>query len=168
MGCTGFLELKNGRVRVAGVVSAVKPLKTKKDGQKFASFTLVDKDEVTLQAVCFPDKYTIYGELINEGNVLIISGQCGDNDNFDGTTAKQVAAWEITLAQPGGETVCITASDIKDEAEIILPALRRHKTEFGLGFVIFDETFSTFDRGNFLVSREVFGENDLKNRICYM
>ena len=63
----------NNEVRVAGIIGAVKPLKTKKD-ERFVSFVLEDLSG-RIEVVAFPESYKKYYEALREGNLVWLKGR---------------------------------------------------------------------------------------------
>ncbi len=70
----------NNEVRVAGIIGAVKPLKTKKD-ERFVSFVLEDLSG-RIEVVAFPESYKKYYEALREGNLVWLKGRfMGEGEN---------------------------------------------------------------------------------------
>jgi len=70
----------NNEIRVAGIIGAVKPLKTKKD-ERFVSFILEDLSG-RIEVVAFPESYKKYYENLREGNLVWVKGRfMGEGEN---------------------------------------------------------------------------------------
>jgi len=63
----------SGEVRVAGIISSTKLLKTKKD-ERFVTFVLEDLTS-RLEVVSFPESYKRFNEFIREGNMVWVRGK---------------------------------------------------------------------------------------------
>lgn len=63
----------NAEVRVAGIISALKPLKTRKD-ERMATFVLEDLTG-RVEVVVFPDVYKRYFEFLREGQLVWMKGK---------------------------------------------------------------------------------------------
>ncbi len=70
----------NSEIRVAGIISALKSLKTRKD-ERFAAFILEDLSG-RIDVVAFPDCYNKYYENLREGNLVWVKGRfMGEGEN---------------------------------------------------------------------------------------
>jgi len=70
----------NNEIRVAGIIGAVKPLKTKKD-ERFVTFVLEDLSG-RIDVVAFPESYKKNYEFLHEGNLVWIKGRfMGEGEN---------------------------------------------------------------------------------------
>jgi DNA polymerase-3 subunit alpha len=63
----------NNEVRVAGIISSTKPLKTRKD-ERFVTFVLEDLSG-RIEVVAFPESYKKFYEFIREGNMVWVKGR---------------------------------------------------------------------------------------------
>jgi DNA polymerase-3 subunit alpha len=69
----------NNEVRVAGIISSTKPLKTRKD-ERFVTFVLEDLSG-RIEVVAFPESYKKFYEYIREGNMVWVKGRfMGEGD----------------------------------------------------------------------------------------
>lgn len=69
-----------GEVKIAGIVMAVRSLKTRRD-ERMATFILEDMNG-RLEVVAFPDSYQKYYDVIREDNLVFLTGQVqGDGDS---------------------------------------------------------------------------------------
>jgi DNA polymerase-3 subunit alpha len=70
----------NSEIRVAGVISAIKFVKTKKD-ERMATFILEDLSG-RIDVVAFPDSFKRFFECLREGNLVWVKGRfMGEGDN---------------------------------------------------------------------------------------
>ncbi len=70
----------NSEIRLAGIVSAMKLLKTRRD-ERFASLVLEDLTG-RIDVVAFPETYNRYMEYLREGNLVWVKGRfMGEGDN---------------------------------------------------------------------------------------
>jgi DNA polymerase-3 subunit alpha len=70
----------NSEIRAAGIINAVKLLKTRKD-DRFATFVLEDLSG-RIDVVAFPETYNKYYEFLREGNLVWIKGRfMGEGEN---------------------------------------------------------------------------------------
>ncbi len=70
----------NSEIRVAGIISSLKPLKTRKD-ERMASFILEDLSG-RIEVVVFPDSYQRYYEFLREDQLVWVKGKfLGEGEN---------------------------------------------------------------------------------------
>ena len=70
----------NSEIRVAGIISSLKSLKTRKDEQ-FVTFILEDLSG-RIDVVAFPDSYNKYYEILREANLVWVKGRfMGEGEN---------------------------------------------------------------------------------------
>lgn len=68
-------QIQNGKAaRIAGIISEVQNLKTKKDNKKFVKFILENLDG-EISVVLYPREYEIYNKLITVNNLVVVSGK---------------------------------------------------------------------------------------------
>lgn len=76
---TSYVVPKDSNVRVAGLVSLVKEITTKKDKKRMCSLTLADQT-AKLNATVFPRAFEAYGEGLKVGTPVILFGKLDDGD----------------------------------------------------------------------------------------
>jgi DNA polymerase III subunit alpha len=70
----------NSEIRVAGIISSLKSLKTRKD-ERFATFILEDLSG-RIDVVAFPESYNKFYEFLREGNLVWVKGRfMGEGEN---------------------------------------------------------------------------------------
>jgi DNA polymerase-3 subunit alpha len=68
-------QIEDGKpVHIAGIISEVQNLKTKKDNKKFAKFTLENLDG-EISVILYPREYEIYNKLITVNNLVVVEGK---------------------------------------------------------------------------------------------
>ena len=70
----------NSEVKIAGIISSVKPIKTKKD-ERMATFVLEDLSD-RIEVVVFPDNYKKYYDFLREDQLVWVKGRfMGEGEN---------------------------------------------------------------------------------------
>ena len=133
---TPLSDIEEGDVKVAGIVSDIKIVTTKKTNREMAIFTISDKTDKK-KVVCFPDTYEKYSTFLREDNILRIYGAYkkeynGDEMNIIPTYINQVASKENQYL------VRIKNMDEweNETAEVIRPYLASN----GSGVILYDES----------------------------
>ena len=68
-------------VRVAGVITQVRQITTKKDKRSMCSLVISDEGG-QMEATCFPKAYDAYGQRLKKGEPIILFGNVKDEDSF--------------------------------------------------------------------------------------
>ncbi len=75
-------EEEGTRVKIGGIVEAVRRIFTKRGNNEMAFLTITDERGISIECVVFPKIYTIYKSLLNRDSVIIIEGYVDNrNDN---------------------------------------------------------------------------------------
>jgi DNA polymerase-3 subunit alpha len=94
-------------VTIGGIVSAVRPLKTRK-GDRMCVLTL-DDAQGSLEVVVFPEAFKQHGHLAEEGRMVLVKGRCERDDESARVLASEIAPIEI-LTERLASSVAITVS----------------------------------------------------------
>ena len=91
--------LKSERsVGVAGIISQLRPLMTKK-GSPMAVITLEDRGG-TIDAVVFPEAYTRYRSIVEVGQLVVVNGRLEKDDESSKLTASQIRTLQTVTDVP--------------------------------------------------------------------
>tara|TARA_B100001123_G_scaffold259857_2_gene289505 strand:+ start:17242 stop:20733 length:3492 start_codon:yes stop_codon:yes gene_type:complete len=85
-------------VGVAGIISQVRPLMTKK-GSPMAVITLEDRGG-TVDAVVFPEAFTRYRTMVEVGKLVVVNGRLEKDDESSKLTASQIRALQTVTDVP--------------------------------------------------------------------
>ena len=92
-------------VRLAGIIGALKPLKTKKD-ERMATFVLEDLTG-KIEVVVFPDAFSKCGQYLREGQLVWIKGKyMGEEDNRRISLSQAMPLAELKTLLDGYEGRC--------------------------------------------------------------
>jgi DNA polymerase-3 subunit alpha len=94
-------------VSFGGIVSAVRPLKTRK-GERMCVLTL-DDALGSVEVVVFPDAFRLHGHLAEEGRMVLVKGRCERDDETARLLASEIAPIEI-ITERLASSVAITMS----------------------------------------------------------
>ena len=101
----------NGRaaedITIGGIVSAVRPLKTRK-GDRMCVLTL-DDAQGSLEVVVFPDAFKQHGHLAEEGRMVLVKGRCERDDESVRVLVSEIVPLEI-ITERLASSVAITLS----------------------------------------------------------
>ena len=93
---TNINDLYEGQnIKIYGFIKDLQKKQRKKDGKPMAFFDLEDQTG-TIHVSCFTDTFEKYGDMLNEGDVVVIEGQCkviieeNTNENADGDEDAEV------------------------------------------------------------------------------
>jgi DNA polymerase-3 subunit alpha len=117
---TGFAVLEDkAEVGVAGVLSAIRRIKTKQDKGMMAQITLED-DEGVIEAVVFPDLYKEKAELLKRDTPLLVRGSVDRTDKGPKLIARSINHLEDFLknGNANGKKLEITACEGIDLAAL--------------------------------------------------
>ena len=91
--------LKSERsVGVAGIISQLRPLMTKK-GSPMAVIPLEDRGG-TIDAVVFPEAYTRYRSIVEVGQLVVVNGRLEKDDESSKLTASQIRTLQTVTEVP--------------------------------------------------------------------
>ena len=112
--------------RLSGVISEVERRYTKKDSKTWARFTLLAKEK-DLSLPMFPEAYSNYGTLLEEGELMVITGVASVKDGETRLTVDKVETLDLSLAKiieestwlidPADEDAGSFLSDLYSESE---------------------------------------------------
>ena len=94
-------------ITIGGIVSAVRPLKTRK-GDRMCVLTL-DDAQGSLEVVVFPDAFKQHGHLAEEGRMVLVKGRCERDDESARVLVSEIAPLEI-ITERLASSVAITLS----------------------------------------------------------
>ena len=137
---------RNDTKTAVGVVTDLKIVKTKKDGKDMAFFKLEDHSGV-IDVVIFATSYAQYGELLEEGKVLAVTGNIEtEYDEYDESEAKEIKkmkACEISNARKKRANVVVTIPSI-DQWKSVNELLKQAYADDGDNVIIYDSELSEF------------------------
>ena len=112
--------------RLSGVISEVERRYTKKDSKPWARFTLLAKEK-DLSLPMFPEAYSNYGTLLEEGELMVITGVASVKDGETRLTVDKVETLDLSLGKiieestwlidPADEDAGSFLSDLYSESE---------------------------------------------------
>ena len=156
--CTPIEELIPGRKKeIFGLISELRMTKRKSDGAPMAFFTLEDKTD-NIEVNCFTKAFASYGEFIQEGAVVKLSGTCFEEESFFDDSDEMVKRFnleKIEEVKPIEKTVAIHVDDIVDWTENICEKVMRYKSTEGLLVIVHDRMLGEYRRTNLHVSPEI-------------
>ena len=120
------LESPAASVRVGGVISQCRRLRTKK-GDPMAVITLEDRAG-RMEAVVFPDAFHRYGALLDIDRLVVVSGKLEMDEEVPRMMAAEVHAMEAVLGDVGRPLAIRLASPPADRTtmEALAEVLGRH------------------------------------------
>jgi DNA polymerase III subunit alpha len=86
----------NGEVRLAGIVASIKPLKTRKNDERMASFILEDMT-ARADVVAFPECFARYGACLHEGRLVWVRGKCSGEGERRRIAASRIMSLDEAL-----------------------------------------------------------------------
>ena len=110
-----------------GIVSAVRPLKTRK-GDRMCVLTL-DDAQGSLEVVVFPDAFRQHGHLAEEGRMVLVKGRCERDDEAARVLASEIAPIEV-ITERLASSVAITLSAPQHDRDTFMrlwDVLMQHK-----------------------------------------
>ena len=113
-------------VRVAGIISQCRRLRTKK-GEPMAVITLEDRAG-RIEAVVFPDAFRKHGEVLDVDRLVVVTGKLDVDDEVARLVAGEVQPIEAVLGEVGRPLAIRVASPPADRAmlEALAGVLGRH------------------------------------------
>jgi len=114
-------------VSIGGIVSAVRPLKTRK-GDRMCVITL-DDAQGSVEVVVFPEAFKQYGHLAEEGQMVLVKGKLERDDESARLLASEIAPIGI-VTERLASSVAITLSAPQHDRETFVQlwdVLMRHK-----------------------------------------
>lgn len=127
---------EKSRVTIAGFVTNVKKLHTKKDGHGMCVFTLIDRNGSRIKGIAFPTSYEQYGALIRNNTVIEISGsvmfdeqkkESGSESGEDAVIEEPIRQISVGYAErlnQNKQVLFINAFSMEQLADVVLPILR--------------------------------------------
>jgi DNA polymerase-3 subunit alpha len=114
-------------ITFGGIVSAVRPLKTRK-GDRMCVLTL-DDAQGSIEVVVFPDAFRQHGHLAEEGRMVLVKGRCERDDEAARVLASEIAPIEV-IVERLASSVAITLSAPQHDRETFMQlwdVLLQHK-----------------------------------------
>jgi DNA polymerase-3 subunit alpha len=114
-------------ISIGGVVSAVRPLKTRK-GDRMGVITLDDADG-SVEVVVFPEAFKQYGHMAEEGRMVLVKGRFERDDESSRILATEIEPLEI-VTERLASSVAIRLSAPRHDRETFLrlwDVLLQHK-----------------------------------------
>ena len=113
-------------VRVAGIISQYRRLRTKK-GEPMAVITLEDRAG-RIEAVVFPDAFRKYGSLLEVDRLVVVTGKLDADEEILRLVANEVKPMEAVLGDAGRPLAIRVASPPADQSllEALAAVLGRH------------------------------------------
>ncbi|SDW49799.1 DNA-directed DNA polymerase III (polc) [Lachnospiraceae bacterium KHCPX20] len=136
------VNVEAGSHKIAGVVSNVKLLKTKKDNRPMAAFQLVDKNGSRMKCVCFPSQYENIKDKIADGNILIFDGtvkvdtiereQEAEDENLDAMNIeyhREMIVNDVKKIEAQKEQLLFYVKDLDELYGTLYQGLKQYKNE---------------------------------------
>jgi DNA polymerase-3 subunit alpha len=114
-------------ITFGGIVSAVRPLKTRK-GDRMCVLTL-DDAQGSLEVVVFPDAFRQHGHLAEEGRMVLVKGRCERDEEAARVLASEIAPIEV-ITERLTSSVAITLSAPEHDRDTFMQlwdVLMQHK-----------------------------------------
>jgi len=125
-------------VSIGGIVAAIRPLKTRK-GDRMCVFTLEDA-QGSVEVVVFPDAFKQYGQLVEDGRMLLVKGRCERDDETARMLATEIAPIEI-IRERLASAVAITLSAPRHDRDTFMQlwdVLMQHKGDRRVAIELLD------------------------------
>ena len=152
---------------LCGIISELKLKNRKKDGKPMAFFTLEDKSG-SIEVSVFTNQYTRCAKYLKEGKVVVVNGKIVEeetsmtDENGLPIKVRKFIADSMTAAKPDRRAMITVSSyavfHVSEEEDF----RKRHETEDGYRFLIYDQTLDQIRPMKYRVDESVFA---LKNAI---
>lgn len=148
------------RTAAIGAISNLRITNRKSDGKEMAFFVIEDRTG-TIDVCCFADSYSEFSELLEDGNVVKITGTVnkeyrGEGDDEEAVLKLNVK--EISCIREKSEKVCIEVSSIVDWVERVHNIAVRYQDENGLSLIVLDKSNSEFRKSTLQVSKDILND----------
>ena len=154
-------EFDAGRCKIAGVITGLNVFTTRA-GAKMATFTLLDKESVSIRTVVFPNQFEMLTDSIRNNAVVEIRGSINYKESGeDEDDEKQLIVDGIKMLSAKVDFLTITAPKVQLFAEIE-DLLHNHRAENGMAVHIID-WFGNVRNVMFSVSENIVSELNAKN-----
>ena len=156
---SSLLDSKSKDARIAGVISDLRVKARKSDGAPLAFFKLTDKSG-TIDVACFTNQYKQYGELLADGEVLIINGHTDEKDDKIQFITKSMDIPEINIPP-----IAIAVKDIADWMERVIKIAALYVAdEDGNPLIVYDEMMDEFRITTMQVTPNILKDERVKTR----
>jgi DNA polymerase-3 subunit alpha len=157
------------RVTVAGFITDVKKIYTKKDGHAMCVFTLVDQNGSRIRGIAFPSAYDSCGKDIKNNSVIELKGQVTlDNRTKDGEDPeRQISVNAIAPLVENRQLLIVDARSMEEMADVIRPLLDRCSTKSGTQVKIHERSTNTMFLYQLAVDAERCGQMLQQSRLSY-
>lgn len=132
---TNLADIEEGNVKVAGVISDLRILRTKKTNKDMAVFYLCDKTDKK-KVLCFPSIYEKYSTILREDNILKVYGDYKKEQNGEECNIIPAFISEIISKE---KQIIFSVKNKEEWEDDILPKIKKHLISNGSEILLYTE-----------------------------
>lgn len=155
-------EQSKAKVTLCGRIEDVKYTKRKSDGKDMAFFALTDETD-SIRVCCFTAAYEEFGEYVNVGNFVAITGRIeaeDSDDNSEGEETLKLFVSRIAPLKKKKETVMLSLPHVVDWYDA-LPVLEKYKGN-DLNLIFRDVYSGEIRKCDFCVSESILNSQEIR------